>query len=229
MNILLIAGHGDGDSGAIGNGYTECELTREFASLIYSKLNKICHSDLADTSRNWFEYLGTNNYDFSDYDYVLEIHFNAGGGTGSEIYVTNSEKGISVEEAILKNLCDAAEYTNRGVKRKDFRVIQRIKSQGVSSALIEVCFIDNIMDMDTYQQKKDSIAQAIVNGIAEGFGLTASTPEVPANNLDSIKVNNAVEWCIKHNLLPKETILDSHKIWICTLLYNTVKFMAEND
>lgn len=40
MNILLIAGHGDGDSGAVGNGYKECDLTREFASLICSKLKK---------------------------------------------------------------------------------------------------------------------------------------------------------------------------------------------
>ena len=30
MNVLLIAGHGNGDSGAIGNGYEEAELTREF-------------------------------------------------------------------------------------------------------------------------------------------------------------------------------------------------------
>lgn len=50
MNILLIAGHGDGDSGAVGNGYKECDLTREFASLIYSKLKEMCHVDLADTS-----------------------------------------------------------------------------------------------------------------------------------------------------------------------------------
>ena len=73
MNILLIAGHGDGDSGAVGNGYKECDLTREFASLICSKLKKICCATLADTNRNWFEYIGTNSYDFSDYNYVLEI------------------------------------------------------------------------------------------------------------------------------------------------------------
>lgn len=193
MNILLIAGHGDGDSGAVGNGYKECDLTREFSSLIYSKIKKICNVDLADTSRNWFEYLGTNSYDFSKYNYVLEIHFNAGGGTGSEIYVTNSEKGITVEESILKNLCNVAGYANRGVKRKDFRVIQRIKSQGVSSALLEVCFIDNITDVDTYQQKKDSIAQAIVNGIAEGFGLSILTPEVTDDDLSSVNADNAIK------------------------------------
>ena len=228
MNILLIAGHGDGDSGAVGNGYKECDLTREFASLICSKLKKICCATLADTNRNWFEYLGTNSYDFSDYNYVLEIHFNAGGGTGSEIYVTDSEKGITVEESILNNLCGTAGYTNRGVKRKNFRVIQRIKSQGISSALLEVCFIDSEMDIATYQQKKDLIAQAIANGIAEGFGLTTPAPEAP-DTLGSSVEDNAIEWCTKNNLLPEGTTLDSSKIWTCVLLYNTVKFMAENE
>ena len=228
MNILLIAGHGNGDSGAVGNGYKECDLTREVASLLCSKLKKICCATLADTNRNWFEYLGTNSYDFSDYNYVLEIHFNAGGGTGSEIYVTDSEKGITVEESILNNLCGTAGYTNRGVKRKNFRVIQRIKSQGISSALLEVCFIDSEMDIATYQQKKDLIAQAIANGIAEGFGLTTPAPEAP-DALGSSVEDNAIEWCTKNNLLPEGTTLDSSKIWTCVLLYNTVKFMAENE
>lgn len=228
MNILLIAGHGDGDSGAVGSGYKECDLTREFASLICSKLKKICCATLADTNRNWFEYLDTNSYDFSDYNYVLEIHFNAGGGTGSEIYVTDSEKGITVEESILNNLCGTAGYTNRGVKRKNFRVIQRIKSQGISSALLEVCFIDNATDIATYQQKKDFIARAIANGIAEGFGLTSLVSEVP-DDLSSVNADNAIEWCTKNNLMPEGTTLDNSKIWTCVLLYNTVKFMAENE
>ena len=34
MNVLLIAGHENGDSGAVGNGYEEAELTREFAVLL---------------------------------------------------------------------------------------------------------------------------------------------------------------------------------------------------
>ena len=29
MKILLIAGHGEGDSGAVANGYKEAELNRE--------------------------------------------------------------------------------------------------------------------------------------------------------------------------------------------------------
>lgn len=65
VNVLLIAGHGNGDSGAVGNGYEEAELTREFAVLLKENLKSFCNVTLADTNRNWFEFLGSNNYDFS--------------------------------------------------------------------------------------------------------------------------------------------------------------------
>lgn len=232
ISILLIAGHGAGDSGAVGNGLKESDLTREFANLILKKLKNTCYVDLADTSRNWFEYLRTNNHDFSYYDYVLEIHFNAGGGTGSEIYVTSSEQGITVEESVLKNLCETAGYANRGVKRKNFTVIQSIKSQGISSALLEVCFVDNVIDIDIYEQKKELLAQAVAIGIAEGFGLSYIPSENDINNNEVIPnwAKNAIDWCNNNDLFPNITVdLTDDKLWFCTLLYNTVRFMAENN
>ena len=80
MNVLLIAGHGNGDSGAIGNGYEEAELTREFAVLLKENLKSFCNVTLADTNRNWFEFLGSNNYDFSETSvlwglFLSEIYF----------------------------------------------------------------------------------------------------------------------------------------------------------
>lgn len=175
MKILLIAGHGNGDPGACGNGYREADLTREVATLLNSRFEGVCEAEVADTNRNWFEYLGSHSYDFTKYDYVLEIHFNSGGGTGTEIFVTTSEVGTGVENAIVQQISNAVGYKNRGVKRTNFRVISRVKSQGVSAALLEVCFIDSAADVNTYQSKKDSLINAIVNGIAEGFGLKQLT------------------------------------------------------
>ena len=176
MKILFIAGHGDGDSGACGNGYREADLTREVARLLNEKFVGVCEAEVANTNRNWFEYLGSHSYDFSGYDYVLEIHFNAGGGTGTEIYVTTAEVGVGVESAIVRNISAATDLKNRGVKRTNFRVINRIKNQGISAALLECCFIDKKYDVDTYQSKKDAFINAIVTGIAEGFGLKQPAP-----------------------------------------------------
>ena len=182
MKILLIAGHGNGDVGAVGNGYKESDLTREVVNLLKPTLSKYATVDIADTSVNW--YASRSKLNVKGYNYVLEIHFNAikaetvsdGATKGVEIYVTETEKGVTVEENIVKNI-SALGLKNRGVKRKNYSVIATAKNQGVSAALLEVCFIDDIDDMRIYTTKKTDIINAITKGIADGFGLTKSEPK----------------------------------------------------
>lgn len=179
MKILLIAGHGNGDVGAVGNGYKEADLTREVVGLLKPTLSKYATVDIADTAVNWFSSRAKLNV--KGYDYVLEIHFNAvkaetvsdGATKGVEIYVTEAEKGITVEQNIVNNISSLG-LKNRGVKRKNYSVIAHCKNQGVSAALLEVCFIDDIDDMKIYTTKKNDIISAIVEGIVDGFGLSAS-------------------------------------------------------
>ena len=180
MKILLIAGHGGGDPGAIGCGYKEADLTREVASLVKAKLSNYVTVEVADMSVNWFK--NKAKLPLSGVDYVLEVHFNAcvndfnGNGvtTGTEIYVTTAEKGTTVEENIVKGIASLG-YKNRGVKRQNWAVINYCKNKGVSSALLETCFIDDADDMRIYTSKKESIADAITNGIVAGFGLKKKT------------------------------------------------------
>lgn len=198
MNIFLIAGHGDGDSGAVGNGYKEADLTREVASIIPEFLSAYANVTVGDTNRDWFKWLKNHSFDFKPYDYVLEIHFNSGAGdlkgdgiiTGTEIYVTKSEKAITVEEDILEQMSEIG-FTSRGVKRKNFSVISKVKAQGVSSALLEVAFIDDKDDMELYQLKKYSVAWAVSRGIAEGFNLI-SKEELTLTQYEELKdrINN---------------------------------------
>lgn len=180
MKILLIAGHGQGDPGAMGNGYKEADLTREVVKLLKPQLDKYADVTIADPSKNWLN----NKMDFSPFYYVLEIHFNAGvndkkgnnGTTGTEIYITTSEKTHGVETEIVKGISSIG-FKNRGVKRKNWTVINRAKNQGVSSALLEVCFIDDADDMWLYQKKKNEIVKAIATGIIKGFGLEEETTD----------------------------------------------------
>ena len=175
MKILLIAGHGQGDPGAVGNGYKEADLTREVVSLLKTQLDNYADVTIADTAKNWLN----NSMNYSPYNYVLEIHFNAGvndtkgnnGTTGTEIYITTSEKTYGVETNIVKGISSIG-FKNRGVKRKNWAVISRVKKQGVSAALLEVCFIDDADDMWLYQKKKTEVIKAIANGIINGFGTT---------------------------------------------------------
>lgn len=187
MNILLIAGHGQGDSGATGLGYKECDLTRELVNLIKPKLSKYADVDVFDTSKNMYKYLSAGNtFDFTKYKYVFEVHFNAcvkdfkGNGytTGTEICVHETEKGTSVEKYILNNI-SALGFKNRGIKpRNDLKGMNTCKrKQGVSYALLETCFIDDKDDMVLYEKTKDKIADAVVSGVVKGFGLKKKESE----------------------------------------------------
>ena len=183
MKMLLIAGHGAGDPGTVRLGYNEADLTREFASLLKTELSRYCDVDIADTSKNWYRHIikNFNRFDFTPYKYVLELHFNsnskgeAGDGktTGTEIYVTREEKGVSAEENIVNGIASLG-FKNRGVKSVNFDLIYYIKKQGVSSALLEVCFLDDKDDVALYQAKKKEIARKVAEGIAKGFKLENS-------------------------------------------------------
>lgn len=180
MKILLISGHGAGDVGACGNGYKEADLTREVVNILAPKLRQYAEVDIYNQNRDAYTDVCKGNVavNFANYNYVFEVHFNAfnGSAKGTEIYVTNAEKGIVVEQKVMDKLSKF--FTVRGVKRKNFTVINSVKKKGVSSALLETCFIDNANDINTYQSNKDAICSAICEGIVEGFGLDKKVSNV---------------------------------------------------
>lgn len=207
MKILLIAGHGDGDCGAVGCGYQEADLTREMVKLIQPKLKNYATVDIADITKNWYQHICKNGskFNFKAYDYVLEIHFNAcvkdtiGNGvtTGTEIYVTTSETGTTVEQAIVDNI-SALGLKNRGVKRYNWGLINHIKKQGISCALLETCFIDDADDMKIYAAKKDKIAEAVANGIVTAFGLKKEASTVAEGIYKDVPTNHWANEGIKY-------------------------------
>ena len=82
------------------------------------------------------------------------------------------ESDITVEKNIMKEL--KRYFTLRdsdGVKRTNFLVITTLKNMGISSALLEVCFITNKNDMIVYSENKKAIAEDIAHSIADSFKL----------------------------------------------------------
>ena len=192
VKILLIAGHGGSpyDSGAVGCGYTEAVETRRMANAVAPLLRaRGFEVALYDQSKDAYKVVTQGgSLPLSGVSYVLEFHLNAaandpnGNGvtTGTEIFVHTSEAGITVEEAILRRIA-ALGFKNRGVKRSSgLAVLKHVFKRGVSHALIETCFIDDMDDMKLYGAKFAQIAQAIADGVAEGFG-----KDVPAEKTES--------------------------------------------
>ena len=204
MKILLIAGHGQGDPGACANGYKEADLVREIAPKLKNKLSAYANVDVFDMNKNMYKFLKAGNaFNFKNYDYVFELHFNAGVNdtkgngktTGTEILVHPSEKGTTVEKAIVNNI-SALGFKSRGVKtRSDLQNMNVCKKrQGVSYALLETCFIDDKDDMKLYVAKKDAVITAIANGIISGFKLGTVLTENKTKPRKELTTPNDIVW-----------------------------------
>lgn len=215
FKMLLIAGHGknvDGswDPGATANLYQEANLTRELVKLVKNKADQFgVRCDIAP-DRNYYSYFKNGGaYDFTPYNYVLEIHFNAsstidsigdGKMKGSMVYIDKSETGHSVEDAILNNLYslgsvqawDGVVVTQRQESYKNGLMVQsKVRAQGVSHAVLETCFITDMDDLNWYLVNKARIAEAIVGGIMKGFKLGDYATKTQTDVHYSVKVTDS--------------------------------------
>lgn len=95
-------------------------------------------------------------------DLDVSIHFNAGGGTGTEVLLYDVSKNSPVNTA--ENICKAISqlgFKNRGIKtRPELTVLCRTKAPAL---LIECCFVDS--DDDCRRYNPVDMANAIVKGI----------------------------------------------------------------
>lgn len=204
MKILIISGHGAGDSGAVAKiglkTYKEATETRTMGKKLRTQLLKYKNVtvDLYPTSRNAFEDIknGKRQVNFALYDYIIELHFNAcvrdlvgnGKTTGTEIYVTKIDKTTKTEELIVKGVASVG-LKNRGVKKSNFTVIYNAYQKcSVESALLEICFIDDADDMKIYTKNKDKIAKKIAQAIATSYGLKLKSAGLQVG--DKIAINS---------------------------------------
>nr|WP_264852225.1 N-acetylmuramoyl-L-alanine amidase [Clostridium sp. E14] len=100
----------------------------------------------------------TDKANAANADMYVCIHFNVGGGHGTEVYY-DSDEGKKIAQDVLNNIVGLG-YYNRGVKSNDYYVLVNTKAPAI---LIENAFLDSEEDMARYNP--DDLAKAIVNGI----------------------------------------------------------------
>lgn len=236
LKILLIAGHGASDPGACSSYGTEATETRRVVSELAVQLKKYEDVEVSiyPTDRNAYADVqnGCVQVNFANYDYVLEIHFNSSVNAtakGVEVWVTPKEASVDVEQRIVNKIANLG-FSNRGVKKEYFAVINSAKNKGTSSALIETCFISNKEDMDNYKLKFNQICSSIAEGVAEGFGL-AKKETISNNNVEERKydMKNLVCYCNQVDKRIAEYLADYLK---CPCFDATIPFdykgVAEN-
>ena len=192
MKISVCIGHGKSqsgqyDSGAVASGYQEFKLARAIGKYLKQELSKYnCTVDLInyDGDKNLAErikYVNSKGYDLN-----MELHLNAGGGTGPEVYYKhNSKQGKALATAISKSIATNLGLKDRGAKTKlisgqdYFGCVREIKCM---TFLIETVFIDTKGDRDKviYASGQEQCAKAIATAVAKYYGLGRKETPKPA-------------------------------------------------
>lgn len=169
--IYLSAGHHNADSGAVGNGYKESDLTKEVRNLIFKNLDSTSVIQDKDSETN-SQY--QNRIKPGSGSVVFDIHFNSGPATatGVECFVNVADfkDKNSLSFKLAAEICELTarilKIKNRGVKAENTSQHTKIGILNLKagiSVLWEVAFISNENDMSQYQANKAQLTKEIAS------------------------------------------------------------------
>jgi N-acetylmuramoyl-L-alanine amidase len=183
MRIVIDAGHGGKDPGAVGNGLREKDLTLTLAKRIgkllaargaevYYTRDSDVFVELSDRAM-FANQLGA--------DYFMSFHINAGGGTGFETFVQTGSSGATVANQNVIHRRVALLYAqeglpDRGAKQANLAVLRETHMPAI---LLEYGFIDSAKDAARLADPAwlERLAQATAAGVSAAFGLPDAVPE----------------------------------------------------
>lgn len=189
MNICISIGHGKSakggyDSGALGGGYQEFKISREIGKYIGEVFKGYdCTADVINYDATLYLTDRIAHVNKHGYDLAMEIHLNAAGGTGSEVYYKHkSATGKKLAGAISKSIANTFGIRDRGAKVKinpangtDY--FGFVRSCKCESLLIETVFIDTASDRKHVETAagQRQCAEAIVKAVADFYGIKKKT------------------------------------------------------
>lgn len=195
--VYIGVGHGGKDPGAIGNGFKEEDLNLSVAKACYNALKRsgveVKISRTADVDFDLNKRIKAAN-DFKA-DLALDIHHNAGGGDGAEVYHTKYlGKGAALAKNILKEMT-AIGQNSRGAKVKKNAAgndyFGFIRLTNMPSVLVECAFVDNAKDIQIVDTEAERVkmGEAIAKGVCATLGVayTATSNKIKVGSTVKIK------------------------------------------
>lgn len=187
VGVIVDAGHGGIDSGAVGSGLEEKNLTLEAAKYMYNRLTEL--GIPAKLTREGDEYLPKADrikkvlelYNNSPNTILISNHINAGGAEGAEI-VYSLKNNSTLADLVLDNIASAGQIKRKTYQRrlpenpnKDYYYILR-ESGNTEPILVEYGFIDNSRDANKLKNYITDYAEGVVKAIADYIGYPYTLP-----------------------------------------------------
>ena len=188
--VFIGVGHGGSDSGAVANGLKEKDLNLAIALACNEVLQKHGLKTLMSRTKDETDTLKEEIKECNTFnpDLALDIHNNAGGGDGAEVFHTiNGGTGKTFAKNILNEIV-AIGQNSRGIKTKKnasgkdyFGFVRDIKAPSV---IVECAFIDNAKDIkiiDTAAKQK-IMGLAIAKGVLKTLNIKYVEPTTTTSN-----------------------------------------------
>lgn len=174
----IYAGHGGVDSGAVGvdNAYESrkaLELMTEATKYARSLGMAVVNNRTADVNRNInADAKKANN---EKVDFLVEIHLDSATATAlgtTAFYCDGSATSKKLAQCVNDRVDDY--FKDRGIKPDTSTRHGRLgilRESNAVAMLLETCFISNKADMTTFKEKKALIAQAVIHGVLDYYGI----------------------------------------------------------
>lgn len=169
MMLYVIAGHGAGDPGAVGNGRTEAGLVRELAARLASIGEDAV--EVLDASRNWYADGGISRLSLPAGAQLLELHMDSGPASahGAHVIINGRYSADAYDTALASFLGGFMPGRAQAiVGRTDLANSNRAAAKGIGYRLAECGFITNAGDVDRFTGRMDELAA----GILAAFGIS---------------------------------------------------------
>lgn len=172
MHIAIAGGHSAIASGA--SGYLdEYECDRAFVAQLIDAFDAQgwyvtnCSNEESDVSAELREECRIANA--SGADLFIAVHFNSGGGTGTEVWHYPHSSAEACARDVSRELASALGLPNRGAKSTTGLYV--VNHTYMPAILIEVCFVDAEADAAAWHATPwDDLVGAVVRGLGGDYG-----------------------------------------------------------
>ena len=179
MKVFIGVGHGGSDPGAVANGVKEKELNLSIAKACRDEL--VRHGVEVKMSREKDENdpLSEEIRECNAYapDLAVEIHNNAGGGDGAEVFHHHGGgKGKTLAENILAEIVKVGQNSRGAKVRKNSQgkdYYGFIRETSCPAVIVECAFVDNASDLKILASESDrqKMGVAIAKGVLKALGV----------------------------------------------------------
>jgi hypothetical protein len=166
--VAIAGGHCAAAPGAVGY-LNEYECDRAFVAWLVDAFDRAgfgvtdCSNEAGDAQSELACECAAANA--SGADVFMAIHFNAGGGTGSEVWHYPGDSwGAELASGISARLAGVLGLPDRGAKAADYYYV--LNGTDMTALIVEVCFVDRAEDADAWHGASwDALCDAIVGAL----------------------------------------------------------------